>query len=363
MSWRVSPSPRAVVAAALLVAAAAGCSAPAAPLELVRAEAHERDGQDAEALAAYEEAVGTCRQLRDRDRDRRARFCTAALHGRAATLDRLGRREEAAEAWEAAADELAELRPEAAARALLEAGRLRLALGQDARAWALLWKVVTHHPDADLADEALRILVRDGRRRNARQLDAVLAELDEPLGETGVGDNLLYARADLHERELGDPAGALALFDRLAARYPTSALRDEALWRGAALARAQGDPGGAVRRLETLLRTREESWFVGSYHSVWLDDAQLEVGRILRDDLARPRDALQAFARIERHYPASVLIDDALFETAVTHDRLGDGAAACKALLALARRFPESRYELEAAPALRERLRCKLPSR
>ena len=40
------------------------------------------------------------------------------------------------------------------------------------------------------------------------------------------------------------------------------------------------------------MATREVSLMVGSYFSVWLDDAQLLLGRILRDDLGRADEAL-----------------------------------------------------------------------
>jgi tetratricopeptide (TPR) repeat protein len=135
-------------------------------------------------------------------------------------------------------------------------------------------------------------------------------------------------------------------------------MRDDSLWHGARLARALGDPAGAAERLERLLATREVAWGAGSYFSIWLDDAQLELGRVLRDDLHRPADALAAFERLPRDYPASVLIDDALWERAVTLEETGQRGAACDLLDQLKRQHPDSRWELSRAPERRQSLGC-----
>src|SRR5690606_10878366 len=130
-----------------------------------------------------------------------------------------------------------------------------------------------------------------------------------------------------------------------------------ALWHGARLARQLGDARGAVARLEALLATREVAFGAGSYFSVWLDDAQLELGRVLRDELGDIRGVLAAFARLPEHYPASILRDDALWEIALTWDRVGDRERTCAALAELAR-FPDSPHALERAPALGRKHQC-----
>jgi hypothetical protein len=124
------------------------------------------------------------------------------------------------------------------------------------------------------------------------------------------------------------------------------------------LSRALGDPRGAVVRLQKLLATREVALGPGSYFSVWLDDAQLELGKVLRDGVRDYPAAVRAFQTVPEHYPASILRDDALWELAVTWHAARDRARACATLAALQRDWPDSRYELEQAPALRRELAC-----
>jgi hypothetical protein len=252
--------------------------------------------------------------------------------------------------------------PDDASHALHAAGLVRLRLGQDKPAYDLFWRNMLEYPDATGAEDSLRVVVRDGRRRRAAQLDGVLETLYARLAERELGDNLLYARADLHEHELSDAAGALTLYDEVATRYPKGSLFDDSLWAAAHLARAASDPKGALRRLRKLLATREKAFLVGSYHSPWLDDSQLEAAIILRDDLGDLAGAAAMLAQLPEHYPDSTLRDDALMELAFTRERQGDTAAACRALLRLHSKFPDSKHELETAPARRTALGCKLPA-
>jgi len=338
-----------------LTSLALACSGAPTLTELERAETSERAGDDRAALAAYREAQVTCQRIDDRPRRRAA--CADAHFGRAELLVDLGRTGDAADAFERAAAALADHAP-SRARGLLRAGQLRLDLGEDRRAYQLLWRAVTETPDEAFAADALSLVLRDGRRRDPLQLYGVLVQLYERLAATDLGDNLLLAMAELAEKERADLRLARSFYDTLAARHRKSGLRDDALWRGAGLSRRLGDGAGAARRLRALLATREVAWGAGSYFSVWLDDAQLELGRVLRDDLGRGADALDAFARLPRDYPASVLRDDALWERAVTLDRIGDAARACATLAELARRYPDSRWQLGDAPALARRLGC-----
>jgi tetratricopeptide (TPR) repeat protein len=165
-----------------------------------------------------------------------------------------------------------------------------------------------------------------------------------PLAETQVADNLLWALADLAEHELGNAEAARAYYDRIPADTPTSGMRDDARWHAARISRALHDPEGAMARLRALLATREVAMLAGSYFSIWLDDAQLELGKILRDDLGDPAAAAAAFRRLPDDYPASILRDDALYELAVTLEQMHDHAAACAALARLARQFADSKY-------------------
>jgi tetratricopeptide (TPR) repeat protein len=319
------------------------CSAPAKPFELAMAEELERHDDDTKTLAAYEKATRICWKLKRRDR---TRWCPRILIGHAQTLERLGRREDAARAYEwvaLGATEGPDVGPEPAAIGLTEAARLHFALGHVEKAYSLAWAAIINYPEEFTTDVALRMLVKDGRARDPERLYLALVETYVRLEKTELADNLLAALADLAEKELRDPAGAIDVWDRLAERKDSS-LRDEALWRAALLVRARKDPHGAIRRLRALLATQEHSYLVGSYDSVHLDDAQLLVGIILRDDLGEPRAALHEFALVERRFKATILGDDALWETAVTYEQLGEDQGRCRALRELEARFPDSRY-------------------
>ena len=100
---------------------------------------------------------------------------------------------------------------------------------------------------------------------------------------------------------------------------------------------------GAVRRRIGML-FQSPALFAGSYFSIWLDDAQLELGKILRDDLHDLPGAAAAFRQLPEDYPASILRDDALYELAVTLEQLHDHAGACAAIARLAREFADSKY-------------------
>ena len=339
----------------VVLALVSACSAPALLPDLAAAEEHERNGRYDEALDSYRRAQIMCKGIRHK-RTRR-QTCDAAHTNAAELLERMNRWPEAAQAYENIAIDLAH-DPTAAARATYRAGRIHLRLGNDVRAYELLWKTVTDYPDEQFAADALKKVVRDGRDRNAKQLYEVLLALVEALSDTLIADNLHYHLADLAEHDFHDPAAAIDHFDAIWQRYPDSGLRDDAWWHSARLLRDAGDPRGALERLEALLATREVAVGVGSYFSVWLDDAQLRVGVILRDDLREYRAAAAAFRRLAKHYPASLLLDDALYELAVTWDRAENATEACKALRKLHEDWPDSRYELELAPALRAEHGC-----
>ena len=333
----------------------AACSAPAPLPDLVTAERLERDGDTDAALAAYREAQTTC--LNVTPPRRRKEVCARALVGEAQLLENAGRTEDAIAAWAAIAGRT-ENDPPPSSQGLYRAGVLSLELGQDEVAWTYLWRTVTEFPDEAFAGDALGRLLEDGRRRDARALWGVMSELVPALEETRLGDNLLWALADLAEHEMTDPGAARALYDRIPAEYPESGLRDDARWHAARLSRGLGDGKGAAERLRALLATREVAFGAGSYFSIWLDDSQLELGKVLRDDLADYDNAVRAFRQLAEDYPASILHDDAQYETAVTRARQGQTGEACKELARLAEKFPDSKYMLEKGPALAKEQGC-----
>jgi tetratricopeptide (TPR) repeat protein len=327
--------------AGLATLGAPACSAPATLSDLKVAEQRADAGDIDGAVAAFRTAQTTCRAIRPARRARAA--CGDALLGEAEVLEHAGRIQPAIATYLAipprAGDDAT-----TAATAVYRAGELLLRDRQIEPAWTALWRVVTDYPDEPVAGDALRLLVGDGRRRDARALADQLARLLTPLADTEVADNLLWSLADLTEHELASPEGARAIYDRIPVDYPASGLRDDARWHAARISRLLHDPSGAVTRLRALLATREVALGAGSYFSIWLDDAQLELGKILRDDLGDLSGAAAAFRQLPADYPASILRDDALYELAVTLEHMRDHPAACAALGRLARQFPDSKY-------------------
>jgi tetratricopeptide (TPR) repeat protein len=333
------------------------CSAPASLPDLAAAEHLSDTGDLPGAVAAYHRAQASCHALRPARRARAA--CSDAYLGEADALDHAGRGSDAIAAYlaipaHAQADEDATL----AATATYRAGELELHAGQTVAAWTALWRVVTDYPDEPLAADALRDLLLDGRGRDARAMADQIEKLLTPLAATDVGDNLLWSLADLDEHELGNLPAARAIYDRIPIDYPTSGLRDDARWRAAQVSVALHDPRGAVERLRGLLATREVAIGPGSYFSIWLDDAQLQLGQILRDELGDLPGAAAAFRQLPRDYPASILRDDALYELAVTLSRAHDAPGACDAIAKLRVLEPDSKYRARA-DALAQELACK----
>jgi tetratricopeptide (TPR) repeat protein len=332
----------------LLLALVCACSAPATLSELSTAERRADNGDTDGALVAYREAQVKCGRLRPPRRAKAA--CADSLLGEAEVLDKAGRTKAALDAYLAiparVPDDTA-----TSAIAILRAGEMQLRAGDIVPAWTSLWRVITDWPDEGPAGDALRTLLRDGRARDARALADQMANVLTALAETGVADNLVWSLADLTEHELANPAAARALYDRIPVDYPKSGLRDDARWHGARISRALGDPQGSVTRLRGLLRTREVAIGAGSYFSIWLDDAQLELGRVLRDDLHDLPGAIRAFERMPKDYPASILRDDALFELAMTQHAAGDQDKACAAIGKLKKDSPESKYLKRAKDA------------
>ncbi|MBI4508187.1 MAG: tetratricopeptide repeat protein [Deltaproteobacteria bacterium] len=355
MTWGV-----ACLAALLWLA----CATSKAPVELVRAESLDSQGRTLEALQAYEAATYSCQN--QSNPESRQKWCAAAQLGRASSLERLGRTAEAIVAYET----LAGSAPSSfvptdgstahpGAIALVSAGRLHLSsAGHDKQAYERFWKTITSYPNDPYADEALRILMRDGRKRDAQALFTQLDQLYQWFSGTEIADNLLNAMASLAREEMANPAEAMRAYDLLVKHHASSPFRDDALYHGAQLSEAIKDYKGAAERYRNLLDTREKSFLVGSYHSSWLDDAQLALGRLVRDRLGDPRSALKEFANLEDRFPDSALVDEALFEIARTHELLGDWEHACKALGVLKSRFPESKFHQEQIPQATTRLHC-----
>ena len=321
------------------------CSAPATLPELAAADKRADAGDIDGAIVAYHEAQARCGRLQPPRRAKQA--CSEALLGEAEALEHADREQQAIETYLAIPTRVAD-DPTTAATATYRAGQLLLKANKIVDAWTALWRTVTDWPNEPVAGDAIKALLDDGRRRDAHALYDQMSKLLTALAETQVADNLVWSLADLTEHELANPAGARALYDRIPVDYPNSGLRDDARWYAARISRALGDPKGAVVRLRALLATREVSFGAGSYFSIWLDDAQLELGKILRDDLGDPKAAIAAFRQLPKDYPDSILRDDALYELAVTLAKIHDATGACRALADLKKLEPDSKYVARA---------------
>ncbi|MBA3457360.1 MAG: tetratricopeptide repeat protein [Deltaproteobacteria bacterium] len=328
-----------VFAVSLMVTGA--CSASATLSELSTAERRADAGDVDGSIAAYRVAQTKCGALRPKRRAKAT--CASALLGEAEVLEHAGRTRASIDAYLAiparASDD-----PTTSATAVHRAGELLLREGDETAARTALWRVISEWPDEQPAGDALRVLLEDGRHRNARALADQISKALTPLADHSVADNLVWSLADLHEHELANISAARSFYDRIPVDYPKSGLRDDARWHAARLSKTLGDPQGAVDRLRALVATREVAFGAGSYFSVWLDNAQLELGRILRDELDDLPAAIAAFERLPKHYPASILRDDALFELAITHARAGDPGKACATFAKLEKQSPQSKY-------------------
>jgi tetratricopeptide (TPR) repeat protein len=314
------------------------CSGAPLPSDFKSAEQREAARDDAGALQAYRAIREECERT---GRRRALDDCSTAAVREAEMLERLERWPEAYRAWLAAprlsvpqagstGKELAERKQ---ARAWGRAAELaHFHLHDDDAALQLAWRVVVEFPDEVPADDALKLAIDIERRKNPLALQQKLTELWERDKKLDLGDNLLFARAQLAE--------SVDLYDQLADTYPHSGLRDDSLWRAAEILRRQGDFRGAVLRLQKILDTHRDALITGSYNSLLLDDAQLLVGRIWLDDLHQPKPAALAFQNLADDFKDSVLRDDALYDLARAHTALDDKRAACAALQRLFKEYP-----------------------
>jgi TolA-binding protein len=346
-----SRKPSGLAIGCLAAGLAVACSASPPLAELTTAEAMERDGNREGAVDAYRRAQVSCVKMTPPRRAKQA--CANALLGEAEVLERIDEQKKTRSAIDAYLAIPANVTndPATSATALYRAGELLLRAGDAKGGWTALWRVVTDFPDEASASDALRALVLDGRGRDARALADQLAKLLAPLAKTGAADNVLWSLADLSEHELKNPEAARSYYDRIPVEYPKSGLRDDARWNAARISHDLGDYKGEVQRLRGLLATRDVAWFNGSYFSVWLDDAQLKLGVVLRDNLHDLPGAIAAFQRLPKDFDRSILRDDALFELAVTYKQANDPTKACTTIARLKKEWPDSKYIARASEA------------
>jgi hypothetical protein len=321
-----------------------GCSGAPLPSDFKAAAEREAARDDEGALAAYHAIRSDC----ERSGKRRPHDdCALAAVREADLLEKLSRWPEAYQAWlavprlsiPAAGSSGKELSERRKARALQRAAELaheKLEKSEDAL--QLAWRVIDEYPDQVPSDDALKLAIRIERSLHPAALQQKLTELWERNRKLDLGDNLLFARAEL--------AQSVELYDQLAAEYPHSGLRDDSLWRAAEILREKGDFRGAIRRLQKILDTHKLALITGSYNSLVLDDAQLLVGRIWLDDLHEAGPAALAFQNLADDFKDSILRDEALYELArarmAQHSPPTDSDKrdACAALARMFKQYP-----------------------
>lgn len=320
-----------------------GCSAPALPPGYHEAERLERAGRLEAARDRYAEAARSCRLGR--------KACATTALRAAQMEERLGRVKPAVAAYLRVARGVGRGLAQGA-RALERAARILAKGGQWGRAEPLFWRVIDAYPETLAADDALEQIVRWYRSHGRqRALVPKLRRRYRRLERQDIADNLLFeaarilaASADLRDQDL-----AVRLLRRLVSAYRESGLRDNAWMLAASIRERQGRYQDAVSLYQELLATREDAFGGASYHSEFLDDALLAVGRIRWLRLGRPDRAITAFRELVDTLPSSVLRDDALLRIVLVQVEQGKARAARRTFASLVRRFPRSRFVREGA--------------
>ena len=310
---------------------------------MARGRRHYTHGRMVEAAAAYGEAAEHAERRVDRDE---------AMYRQAKSLERVGQNERAL----AILDEVARRRPVSrrTARALFDASRLRVELGQREAGISGYRRVVLEHPEHGLASRAL-FLVLDSHR-SVDDTDGALAflhRIENDLAETSLADDVLAHRADLLLAR-GDRAGAKQALVRIVEEhpYPHGQRWDDALVALADLAQEDGDHRAAIRWLERIVAMHEDTDRPGSYTLPSMPEAQIRIARIHRDELRDVDAAARAFELTYDEYPDSTVRDDALVELGEMLLESGDRDRACALFARAVDEFEVGRARRRAAERL-----------
>lgn len=230
------------------------------------------------------------------------------------------------------------------ANALYEAARLHDE-SDPGEAERLRLDLIRRYPDQIAAEFALQDIVsRKLAAGEPRALEKLLVELADAVDGGEVADNVLLSLATVRDEQLKDPDGALDTYRRIYRDYRKGPLSDDALWEMGRIYRRHQLWEPAVIVLTMLAEDREESWFIGSYDSDWVDDAMYELGLIHLLFLDDHERAIKWFKSYLKEYPEGVLSDDAAWHIVQAYRIAGDEAAHARALRAFVEDFPWSRH-------------------
>lgn len=231
-----------------------------------------------------------------------------------------------------------------AARAWLDAGRSWEKLGDNEAASHSYKQVWLKYPESGNAlAAAKRTVLLDQSSDESLKWKKLLAQNKSAV----LRPALLYELG--LSLETTAPLESILVFEEVArlAPLPGGTYTDEALLHAARLRRQARDFQGALQTLQLLVPRGGQAAIVGSYNRPAYAEALLLQGYIQRDDL-RNLDAAKAnFLALAERFPESRLVDDALWEAAVTeHLSQGDG---CPGIERLRSTSPSSTYLLCSA--------------
>jgi tetratricopeptide (TPR) repeat protein len=148
--------------------------------------------------------------------------------------------------------------------------------------------------------------------------------------------------------DLERPADALRVFESV---WPT--LGESVWWDDIAIIRADafhkaGNADKALEVLQIFIDRRETSFFIGSYESIFFDEALMMRGKIL-NSVGKSQEARGAYLQLISTAPGSRLCDDAAYQAAL----LAKGTRKSEELQRFLEDYPESRWARKARAAMK----------
>lgn len=298
---------------------------------MLDAESARREGRFEKERKRFEDASRLAKNPND---------ANEARYRRAQSFAREGRFETGARQLESFARTFP--KSHRAARAWLDAGRNWERANEPEKALSAFTKVIEVYGNSGGAlSAATRIVALKVELQGVAPHEEWRKLLENNrAGELDEGLRYRYAQA----LENVSPSRALLAYEDVAKKHPLpgGSHTDEALLQAAILRIQLEDPIGAIETLDLLLEQGGPAAIVGSYTRTAYVEALLLKGKLLRDALDRPSEALKIFLSLSQKHPDSRLVDDALWEAVRTERRLGQSG--CSSLEVLLKNRPQSRF-------------------